>query len=365
MDIGARIAEARAALGLNQTQLASAVGLDRATVSKIETGARRVSALELVAFARELRRRIDWFVHPGPEAIVSYRAANPGIAQQSMDLELERIARDVEFVAELVPHLIDGQPEPFAQPRSPSEADALADQARRLLDLNPDQPAHNLIELVAKIGLLVFARPLGDGADGGTVLLRVGGVSVVNSDRQRGRRRLTLAHELGHYLVADPYTTDWHVAATDGDVLEARLDRFARALLLPERDLRRRWISWRAVQDETVRDAAVRATSHYQVDMSTLARRLTELQLIDGATADVVRGARTKRADIVEKDLVVPPEPDKTILPRPYQRAVLELYRSEDISAERALELLIDTFDEDALPDLPPVPRSEIWNLIS
>jgi len=359
MDIGARVAEARTGAGLTQAQLASAIGIERSALAKIETGLRRVSAVELVAIGRELRRRVEWFVEPGPEAIVSYRAAHAETATQRIDTELERIVRDVEFVVESHPQLVDNQPNPSKQPGSTNDAETLAAEARGLLGLRPDTPANDLTGLVAGIGLLSFAVLLGDGADGGTVLLRTGGVSVINGDLQAGRRRLTLAHELGHYLIADPYTTDWRVASADTEALETRLDRFARALLLPEEDLRDRWSEWTASGE--VRDAAVRAGSHYRVDMSTLARRLTECRVIDADTANYVRGARTRRADIVEMDLVVHHEMEPVSLPRPYERAVLDLYRSELISEDRALDLLLDTFERDELPDLPPTSQGEIW----
>jgi Zn-dependent peptidase ImmA (M78 family) len=206
---------------------------------------------------------------------------------------------------------------------------------------------------------------LGEGSDAGTVLLRTGGVSVINGDRRVGRRRLALAHELGHYLIADPYTTDWRVASTEADVLEARLDRFARALLLPEADLRERWAQWTAIPDELLRDAAVRAGSHYQVDMATLARRLTELGLVDTRQANDIRVVQTKKADIVEKNLLVVHELEPVSLPRTYEQAVLRLYRRETVTADRALELLLGTFDEDALPNQPPAPDAEIWVVTS
>ena len=66
MAIGQRVAVARAEAGLTQAQLASAVGTDRSALAKIETGTRRVSALELLAIAGQLRRRVEWFRRAGP-----------------------------------------------------------------------------------------------------------------------------------------------------------------------------------------------------------------------------------------------------------------------------------------------------------
>jgi len=365
MAIGERVAQARIDAGLTQVQLASAVGVDRSALAKIETGSRGVSAVELVAIARELHRRIEWFVEPAPPAIVSYRATSE-VATQAIDVELERIVRDVEFVVGQAPALVGGAPAASAPvPGSNADADTLAAEARSLLGLKPETPAHDLAGLVTTIGLLAFSVPLGEGADAGTVLLPRGGVTVVNGDLQVGRRRLALAHEVGHYLIADPYTVDWRVTAADADALESRLDRFARALLLPEMDLRVRWEEWISNPDEVLRDAAVRAGSHYRVDMATLARRLDELGLADGADADVIRRAQTKKADIVEKGLIVHHELEPVALPRPYEQVVLRLYRRELVSADRALGLLLGTFDADALPDLPPVNEAEIWAFTS
>ncbi|WP_067487380.1 helix-turn-helix domain-containing protein [Actinomadura hibisca] len=365
MGIGERVAEARAGAGLTQAQLASAIGIGRSALAKIETGARRVSATELVAIAQELRQRVEWFIAPGPPSIVSYRALKSDVAPQAIDMQLNAIVRDVEVVAAESPGLIGDQPDAIPPPRSIADADQLAAVARRDLGLSVTQPALDLANLVTAIGLLPFSVHLGEGADAGTVLLPIGGVAVINGDLRSGRRRLALAHELGHYLIADPYTTDWRISESDDEALEALLDRFARALLLPEIDLGTRWNTWMELPDETLRDAAVRAGSHYRVDMATLARRLYELRLVSADQANAIRQVRTRRADIVEKNLVVHDELAPVALPRPYERAVLSLYRSETVTADRAIGLLLGTFDHEALPDLPAVPEADIWAVTS
>lgn len=365
MEIGVRVAEARAERGVTQTQLAATIGMDRTALAKIESGTRRVAAVELVAIARELGRRVEWFVEEAPPALTSYRGAKPGVAVQAIDTELDSLVRDAEFVTSRCPELVAGQPEPLPHPSTAEEAEGLAASARRLLGLEPEQPAFELSRLAAGIGLLVFAVNLGEGADAGTVLLRNGGVALVNGHWRVGRRRLAAAHELGHYLVADEFSLDWRVAATEAQGIEARLDRFARALLMPGRDLGRRWEEWLTVPDETYRDAAVRAASHYGADMATLARRLLEVGLVDRKGADDIRRVQTKQADIVEKNLVVRDELAPVAVPRPYAQAVLKLYRRELITADRALGLLRGSFDQDSLPSLPTAPEAEIWEVTS
>lgn len=360
-----RVAEARAELGVTQAQLAAAIGLDRTALAKIESGSRRVAVVELVAIARELGRRIEWFVEEAPPALASYRGARPGVAVQAIDTQLDSLVRDVEFVTSRCPELVAGQPDPLPHPTTVDEAEQLAATARELLGLDAGQPTHDISRLLANVGLLVFALDLGEGADAGTVLLDHGGVALINGHWRVGRRRLAAAHELGHYLVADEFSLDWRVAATEAAGIESLLDRFARALLLPGQDIRMRWAEWLAVADETWRDAAVRAASHYEVDMATLARRLHEVDLVDRHRAEEIRRVQTKQADIVEKNLVVRDELAPVALPRPYEQAVLKLYRSEVITANRALGLLRGTFEQASLPALPPLPEAEIWEVTS
>jgi Zn-dependent peptidase ImmA (M78 family)/transcriptional regulator with XRE-family HTH domain len=365
MEIGLRVAQARAELGVTQAQLAATIGMDRTALAKIESGSRGVAAVELVAIARELGRRVEWFVEEAPPALASYRGAHSGVVVQAIDTHLDSLVRDVEFVVSRCPELVSGQPGPFPHPTNAEEAEGLAASARDLLGLSPGQPAHEISRLLAGAGLLVFAVDLGEGADAGTVLLERGGVALINGHWRVGRRRLAVAHEFGHYLVADQFSLDWRVSAADAAGIESLLDRFARAVLMPQEDLRERWSEWSDIADETWRDAAVRGASHYEVDMSTLARRLNELGLVDRNRAEEIRRVQTKQADIVEKNLVVRNELAPVALPRLYEQAVLKLYRREVITADRALGLLRGTFNHDSLPVLPPAPEAEIWEVTS
>ena len=191
-------------------------------------------------------------------------------------------------------------------------------------------------------------------------------MAVVNGTRRFARRRLTLAHDIGHYLFADEYSVDWQVADGQADGREARIDRFARALLLPVKPLQASWAEFPEGKD--LRKAAVATASQFQVGMTTLAQRLQETGMATTQQAAQVRDIRTTRADIVDFNLVVPPNPQELTspeLPRIYEQAVLNAYRKDIISAARATEFLLDTWDEADLPDLPPLPEDAIWSFVS
>lgn len=359
--LGARVAAARREAGLTQEECASRIGMDRSALAKIETDRRGVSATELVRLAEALDMRVEWFFEDAPQAVLSRRhSGEPGAPSPTIDRFVERLAREVEFLERIGGIELAAIPE-MAFPETAEQAETAAAEARARLGYDREEPAVGLGARVGALGLLAFSWELGEhGADGASVMLRQGAVAVVNGSRPTGRRRLTLVHELGHCLFGDAYTTDWRVAEAPVARREGRMDRFARALLLPAGVLASRWRG-----GDAARVDAVRLASEYRVDMATLARRLDELEIAAPQESARVRSIRTRRSDIVELELLVADELAPPQLPDAYARAVLDLYRREEISAARALGLLLDTWDEDDLPDLPRLPADAVWSFVS
>ena len=349
-------------MGLTQQDCASKAQMGRTVLAKIETGARRVGAVELARLADALDMRIEWFFEDAPPTVVSRRgAAEAGIPIQEIDRYVERLARELTFLRSLVDNLDLPASPGLPAPTDPADAERVATDVRNRLAYENNQPALELAERAAGIGLLIFSLDCGSGAaDGASVLLDRGGVAVVNGYRHLGRRRLTAAHEIGHYVFGDEYSTDWNLLDASASRTEALIDRFARALLLPAGSMRS---LWRGVEDTRIN--AVLVAARFRVDMATLATRLAELELASPDETAEVRSTVTRKADIVEHDLFVPWELDPPELPRVYVKAVLDAYRSREISAARALSFLLGTWDEDDLPDLPMLPADAIWSFVS
>jgi transcriptional regulator with XRE-family HTH domain len=365
-DLAERIARARAEHGLTQEELASDIGLARSALAKIETGARGVSALELARIAEALDVRMEWFVEDAPEPVISRRnVRDPGAPSPVIDRVVERVAREFEFVAqESGLHLESVEGEVPDRPESNTAVEQAAASTRLLLGLEEHEAAYRLERLTERIGLFAFSLELGsETADAASILLaQDAGVAVINGSLSTGRRRLALAHELGHYRYQDEYSVDWRLEDQSGP-WEAALDRFARAILLPEAALTERWAEIAGQQG--ARQAAVRIGSEFRVDMSTLARRLHELGVIPGGDAQAIRSVRTTRADIVEQDLLVADELSPPSIPHLYSSALLTLYKSESISAARAVELSFGVLEEADLPALPSLPENAIWSFTS
>ena len=201
-ELGRRIAEARSDCGMTQADLAGSVGLGDYRV-RVEAGERKVSATELVALAEALGRPIDWFFAESPPAVVS-RRRDPAVGgfSRRLDLVLERAARDVAFLLKRriitqTGRVIHKMPETY------EEAENLARWARAEAEL-PDGPLRDLQTFAERLGLLGFSLALGsDAGDAASVEVDRLGVAVVNGTTDSGRRRYSLAHELGHHLVGD------------------------------------------------------------------------------------------------------------------------------------------------------------------
>ena len=352
---------------MTQAQLASTISLDQSSLTKIESGTRRVSALELSRIAGALGERIEWFVSEAPEAIVSHRnRLDPGAASPEIDRLIENAARNIEFLVSQDSQLELPEVPQLERPNNIDEAERSASEARALLGLGEADPLISASDRASCLGLLTFSFNLGsDAADAASILLARGAVVLVNGELHVGRRRLAFAHDLGHCLFADEYTVDWRVSEQDNsNAWEGRLDRFARALLLPHAGLETSWNELRDRGDD-LRTAVVKLASTFRVDMATLARRLLELGHVDAVRASQVRTTRTNRADIVELNLLVHDELSSSTLPRIYEQSVLRLFRNEVVSSARATDLLFDLWDEEDLPDLPELPESAIWKFVS
>lgn len=57
-----RLVAARSSRGLTQTEVADRLHIPQSRVSDIERGQRRIDPIELSAFAKLYRKRLDWFV---------------------------------------------------------------------------------------------------------------------------------------------------------------------------------------------------------------------------------------------------------------------------------------------------------------
>lgn len=357
-EVGARVQTARIESGVSAAACAKHAGIDETDLEDIERGERGIATTELVRLAECLSMRLEWFFQDAPQSVISRRRGRPaGSTHLEIDRLTERLAREIEFMQRIGDLKLRDSPR-IRFEQSNDAMESAAARTRKLLGYDEVEPAQRLSDQTRRVGLLTFSLALDDRlTDGASVMLARGGLAVVNGSHAPGRRRLTLAHEIGHYVFTDEYSVD--VADSSNASREQRIDRFARALLLPPLALRQEW------SGSDIRTDAVRIASEYRVDMSTLARRLIETELADEGEAALVRATRTQRSDIEELGLVVADELRPPELPSDYIEAVFDLVKREHISRARGVELLLDTHSEDELPEPQPRPAEAIWSFVS
>jgi Zn-dependent peptidase ImmA (M78 family) len=325
--------------------------LDRTALAKIERGTRGLSSLELSRLAASLERPIEWFVREAPPAVVSRRhGLIESPAWTSIDDVLERAARDVELVMELG-GLPDPQPRPPRTLRSFDDAERLATEVRRRFGA-PDGPLTDLGTVVEETGLHAFAFEFEKAPDGAYAAVGNAGVTVINGSMPSGRRRFTLAHELGHHLLSDAYSTD-HLDEGAG-TLEGLINAFAVYLLMPRHSVAAFWRDRNGEQDQ--RAAAIQIAARYRVSWTAACSHLHNLGLIDDRTRRVLTADPPRHVDYLELGVTFVEELTPPWLPPVYASAVIRLYRRNKITSGRAVELLHETLAESDLPTPYEIP---------
>lgn len=356
--VGQRVAAARSAGGLTQAQVADRAGLERSALAKIERGQRQLSAVELARLAGVLSRSLDWFVRQSPPAVVSRRGESTKTgAQAQVDALIDQAARDVELLQEL------GLLRPAERPdrRLPPSLDAAADEARRVREqlAAGDEPLPDLLSVAEVLGLYGFSLAVdADAFDGAYVTLDGAGVALVNGLHPSGRRRFTLAHELGHHLFADAYATDW-VLWESGAEPERLINAFAVHLLLPASAVHRRWRELDGRRD--ARSAAITLGVEYRSSWSSLCLHLRNCGVVDQKERGRLLAAPPRRAEYLELSRFPVEELQPPAVAPGFAKAVLAGYRSTRLGTTRTVELLRGTVTAEDLPDLRSLPMSSLY----
>ncbi len=344
-DLGRRIADARAQAGVTQADLAAGIGLERTALVRIESGERKVSATELVAIAGALGRPVDWFFAESPAAVVS-RRRDPAVGgfSRALDRALENAARDVAFL-EGRGLLSPAERPGHSAPRSFEDAEDLARVVRAEAG-QPDGPLLDLQSVAESLGLLGFSLALGPDA-GDAAYVEVGnlGVAVINGTTDPGRRRFSLAHELGHHLTGDAYEPSPRLGASG---TERMFNAFAAHLLMPRSSVQGIWGELAA---RSPRLAAIAVAVRFSVSWTAACNQLRNLDLIDSRERERLLGDELRRGELLEFGERFAAELDPPGVPPAYARAVVSAYRKGQLTAARTVELLHGSVDEAGLPE--------------
>ena len=357
--IGQRVTLARASLEREPDCLPKRAGIGAPELTAIEAGDRLPGPAELVGIANSLGLPPDWFLTDPPPVVMSLRAERiEGPPRSQVDLLLESLARDIEQLHALGLLTSISHAERLPPPHTPQEAEAAAAQVRRWIG-NVEDPLLDLDRAFESFGLTTFCTALPPGhPDGAYLALERSGAALINGSQEPGRRRFTLAHEFGHHLFQDSYSTDWSIGA-GSEATEKLINAFAVHLLLPAPGLRARW---QALGGEPEPRRALAALAiEYRVSWSAITSHCNRVGLVAASFRDQPAPGR---AELQDFGLAVHPELVPPSLSPPFVQAVLTALRKNRITERRAREMLRNTADSLQMPATDEIPlaafRAEI-----
>lgn len=236
--IGQRLHRARKAAGLSLRDLGAQVGLTHASIKKYEDEQATPSSTTLLKLARALNVRTEYFFRPETVALdrIEYRKRStlPKKRLEAIEHEvIDQIERRIELenlfpsppVVSFAP--VHGLP---SQITDLAQMEESAEKVRKAWDLGYD-PIPDLIDVLETHGIRVFmidanADPKFDGL---AATVNQMPIIVVGSNWPGDRQRFTLAHELGHLMLAGRLAVDIDE--------EMACNRFAGAFLIPRKSV--------------------------------------------------------------------------------------------------------------------------------
>jgi Zn-dependent peptidase ImmA (M78 family)/DNA-binding XRE family transcriptional regulator len=349
--LGHRIAQAREQLGMTQEGLGRAVALDRTAITRLERGERKLSVPELLSIANVLGRPLSYFVTAPVPAAVS-RRRDTAVAHdttQALDMELEQFAGDVRTLLEMLLLLPVDRATELSTPQDHAAAEHMAETVRRQLNLG-DQPIPDLGETCERLGLYTFSAALAKGGpDGGCVEVsdspRTLGAAVINGNAPPGRRRMTLAHELGHWLCGDAYDAE---LSPDS---ERMINSFAIHFLAPRAGVH---AAWSQHSDWSTRDRALAIGALFRLSWSATLGQLRNISLVTSNDHRALSEVEPRRGDYLRLRLSWADELASTYVSPGFAAACVNGYVSGRLTADRVVELLRGTLTEADLPNQDP-----------
>lgn len=295
--LGERIARAREVARLSQAELGELVGLSQTALSRIESGQRQITSLELMRLAEHLDMGVADFLEAQPLAQrleVAARGGSLAGAERALRrlIELVRVAGLVAAGASQEGTLFSL---PALSGHDVTDGATLARAARDAWALG-DDPLPNLSSAVElRAGLHLAIEPF-DGAIAG-LMARFDGVAIalVDSSAPYGRQRFTIAHELCHHLLGegsafdgsgDTLLVDRTITNAPGE--ERRANSFAAEFLMPGEAV------VRYAADRELTDAVVVELQYiFGVSLESLLWRLHNLGLVDTARLELLKARGT------------------------------------------------------------------------
>jgi Zn-dependent peptidase ImmA (M78 family)/DNA-binding XRE family transcriptional regulator len=286
--LGERLQEARATIGLSQSEVAQALGLPRPAISLIEAGKRSVDSKELVHFARLYGVAVSRLLGESePDDLISHFRAQTHLSTEETDLvgmmiEWARNYAELEHAA-FGEQRYDLPVYPVPRGRVTEQGSYLAQQERRRLGIGPTAALPSVLGLLESEGVKVKVDRFGQDMNhvSGFYLFspEFGPCVAINAEHSTSRQRFTAAHEYEHFLVdrdeQDAGVCQW---TRRRELREMRANAFAAAFLLPDEGVEEFLSDLGAEVGRVNPEQILRLAFHFGASFQAVLWRLVNLQ---------------------------------------------------------------------------------------
>lgn len=350
-----RLLAARKSAGITQDTAAAHLDMSRPTFIAIEKATRRPRPEELAKLAALYKTSVSTLLRQAtqpPKLQPHLRTAFSGEAQDQDELEIA-INKLTGFVDDylFLENKLDAKPVTNFPPRirapvGPIErfAEHCAQEERSRLNLGAHLPIYTLREVLEDVGVHVFFDALPSKLAGLYVFVPDFGYCVlINKLHPKERRRWTMAHEYGHFLMdRDKPGVDYLRPMQRKPENERFADAFAAAFLMPDAGVQRRFYEEvERKSDFNVGDLC-RMADYYAVSLMPMTLRLESLSLVGRGTWDGIKESGVAARDLKREAGVqdAPDEDSVDTFPNRYKLLAVQAWAAEKISTGTLARLL-------------------------
>lgn len=246
-ELGKRIHRARQERGFTQEETEHRLKLPQKSMTRMESGQRPPSTLELAKLAELFHMPIGDFLKPeSPDTdplIALHRMApglenDPAIREEiNRCIHLCREGISLEKLLEQPPRqyvVFSPSERPSALPEFLKQGELVASEERKRLEIN-NHPIPDIVSLLTSQGIWCAATRLPPEMSGLFLYHpSVGKIILVNASHGSARQRFSYAHEYAHALFDADHQILISNVANSSELLEKRANAFAAAFLLPQ-----------------------------------------------------------------------------------------------------------------------------------
>jgi len=353
-ELGRRLQIARKAKQITQQDAADHLGVARTTIVAMEKGERRIKPLELVRLTELYALSLHQVLRAKRNSnrlAVELRAVFASSLSVEEDIEpyieeLEQLCQDFLELERLAgaessrrypePYDISGVP-----PERAAEDCAVAERNRLGLGDGPVLNLRSVLENDAGLRLFYLNLPRKVAAMFGFTE-ELGACVAVNRNHPADKRRLSIAHEYGHFI-SRRGQAEVNVLGRYQRVPEHErfADTFSYAFLMPASGISRRFNELRRARGGKATVADLCQLAHvYFVSFEALTRRLEYLKLIPAGTLDRVQQGDFEVRKAQEMLGFAPQPVNDHVVPVRYQLLAAEAFQRGDISEGQLVQYL-------------------------